>query len=249
MLMSNDSCECHTVCKVSDKCITPKPPPSSGLTLEELLDLIAKKCDKTVCSKLSCEVGMLYKLLDEDRDTICGDIVKPGKGYQLVKNMVDSLKGDLKDKYPSAELLKKQLAELWSCLNDSHKHHGDWKDNFTWRSIVAEDNACIEDNAPTRIKVITPIDVGSTVFHIVNGKRCLFESLVNNNVIEPTRVSVLEGKWLNYCDLKDVIDCVLPRRISTCKEDCNTDGVVDLQTLCEQIAHINTRLDELERRS
>jgi hypothetical protein len=168
--------------------------------------------------------------------------VLPGVAFQLISNMVSSLSGDLKDKYPSAELLKIQLKALWECLYDKQQHHGMWKDNFTIRTVEREeDDKCLLDGevdpAPKTIKVITPVDVGSTVFNMIEGKKCLFESLVDNNTTEPTKLSVLQGKWINYCDVKDVIDCVLPRKIITdCHDKCddpNHDGVHEDPTLCE----------------
>ena len=103
-------------------------------------------------------------------------------------------------------------------MYDKQQHHGMWKDNFTTRDVIPTEDMCLldgEEDAPKTIKVITPVDVGSTVFNIIEGKKCLFESLVDNNITEPTKLSVLEGKWINYCDIKAVIDCVLPRKIIT----------------------------------
>ncbi len=162
--------------------------------------------------------------------------------FQLISNITDTLEGDLTDKYPSAELLKTQLKALWSCIKDDHKHHGDWGSNFTMRQVTPSDELCLldgdADNAPLAIKVFTPVDVGSTVFNYIDGRKCLFESLVNNNTDEPNKLSVLEGKWLNYCDMKDAIDCVLPRRIGSCHENCddpNKDGVIEDKTMCERM--------------
>jgi hypothetical protein len=128
-------------------------------------------------------------------------------------------------------------------MADKHTHHGEWADNWTYRDVVAVDDACLldggKDPAPDKIKVITPVNVGSTVFHTVDGKHCLFESLVDNNVTPPSKLAVLEGLWLSYCDLREVIDCVLPRvKLTDCKTNCddpNDDGVVEGKTLCERV--------------
>jgi hypothetical protein len=170
----------------------------------------------------------------------------PDMAFQLISNMVSSLNvadKELKGKYPSALLLKEQLKALWTCLADKQQHHGMWKDNFTTRDVVPTEDMCVldgEEDKPKTIKVITPVDIGSTVFNIIEGKKCLFESLVDNNITEPTKKSVLEGKWINYCDIKAVIDCVLPRRLVTdCKEGCdkdkNKDGVIEDKTMCQRM--------------
>jgi len=61
--------------------------------------------------------------------------------------------------------------------------------------------------------------------------------LVDNNIVEPSMASVLDGKWINYCDIKEVIDCVLPRvKITDCKQACddpNGDGVHEGKSLCD----------------
>ena len=169
--------------------------------------------------------------------------VLPGVAFQLIANMVESLEGDLKGKYPSAELLKVQLHALWSCMYNKQQHHGEWKDNFTIRKVDEADNQCLldggKDNAPKTLKVYIPVDVGSTVFHTIEGRKCLFESLVDNNIEEPSKKAVLEGKWMNYCDIKDVIDCVLPRQLTAnCHGKCddpNKDGVHEDKTMCERM--------------
>ncbi len=266
--MSNKAkCDCHTECKVPGKCIPPtvgrKKPSAPTVTIQGLLDLIEEKCDKETCKILQAEIELLYILLGLEDERIDG-LPKPGTkpkpkpelAFQLIKNMVDSLKGDLKGKYPSAELLKQQIQALWKCMYNKQEHHGDWKDNFTLRTVTPEtDDLCAldgeVDTAPKTIKVITPVDVGSTVFNTIDGRRCLFESLVDNNTVEPTKLSVLQGKWINYCDIKDAIDCVLPRHIATdCHEACddpNKDGVIEEKTLCQQLAEINARLKKLEK--
>jgi hypothetical protein len=177
----------------------------------------------------------------------------PDMAFQLIENMVDSLKGDLTDKYPSAELMKTQIKALWDCLADKQTHHGMWKDNFVTRSIVDEDNMCLldgEDHLPKTTTFVIPVDVGSTVFHVIEGRKCLFESLVDNNTTEPSKASVLEGKWMNYCDIKDVIDCVLPRAlVDNCEQVCddsNKDGVIEGKTICERLEAIEARLKEQE---
>ena len=170
------------------------------------------------------------------------------KLFQLVENMVEKLSGDLTGKYPSAALFKKELLALWKCMANKQQHHGDWKDNWSYRNIqqLPDGYNCLldggKDPAPGKIKVITPVDVGSTVFHEITNdknvtKRCLFESLVDNNIVEPSMASVLDGKWINYCDIKEVIDCVLPRvKITDCKQACddpNGDGVHEGKSLCD----------------
>jgi len=251
-------CQCHTTCRPPVVCIPsppsnrPKPP---TITVEGLLKLINDKCDKETCGLLQVEIELLYLMLglEEHRPT------KPGTGgpdpkppvvnpplpdmaFQLVSNMVGSLQGDLKDKYPSAALLKAQLKALWTCMYEKQEHHGMWKDNFTTRDVIPTNDMCLLDGAadvPKTIKVITPVDVGSTVFHIIEGKKCLFESLVDNNITEPSKLTVLEGKWINYCDIRAVIDCVLPRTIITnCKDKCddpNKDGVHEGKTMCQRM--------------
>ena len=263
----NSKCGCGTVCRTPKKCIPiAKPrPPSGSVTIEGLLELIDTKCDKETCLILQFEIDILYAMLQlEKPDPEKPPVVKPPKpgkplpdlAFQLVSNMVESLKGDLKDKYPSAELLKAELQKLWKCMNDKHTHHGEWNNNFTMRTVVQEtDDKCLLDGetdpAPEKIKVITPVDVGSTVFHTIGGKRCLFESLVDNNTSVPGRLTVLQNKWLSYCDLKDVINCVLPRKIITdCHDACDDpdkDGVKVLPTLCEQIAALTARVVALGR--
>jgi len=235
----------------------PTPP---KITIEDLLKLIESKCDKETCQLLQYEIGLLYLLLELERPGAIppgtnppgnggGGVVVPPvhhKKFQLIANMVDTLHGgELKDKYPSAQLLKDELLSLWQCMYNKQQHHGDWDKNFTYRDVLKldGDNKCLTDGgidpAPDKLKVITPVDVGSTVFNTIDGKRCLFESLVDNNIVEPTKLSVLQGKWMNYCDLKQVIDCVLPRKIITdCKEACddtNKDGVSEGKTLCERV--------------
>ena len=262
-------CDCHTTCRTPSSCIpktiSKKRPKSPTVTIQSLLELIETKCDDDACKVFDEELGLLYLLLgiedhrvDKLEKSIPGRLPSklPDLAFQLISNMTDSLKDDVTGKYPSAELLKKELKKLWECVYNKQEHHGEWKDNFTTRTVnVEEDDLCAldggVDTAPKTVKVITPIDVGSTVFNVIEGKRCLFESLVNNNVTEPTKKSVLEGKWLNYCDLKQVIDCVLPRKIITdCKEACddpNKDGVFEGKTLCEQLSDVVTRLTTVEQ--
>jgi len=251
-------CQCHTVCRPPVACIPsppsikPKPP---TITVEGLLKLIDEKCDKETCGLLQVEIELLYLLLGlEDhkpsKPPVPGQPLPkppvnkplPDMAFQLVSNMVESLAGDLKDKYPSAALLKAQLKALWTCMYNKQEHHGMWKDNFTTRDVIPTEDMCLLDgqaDGPKTIKVITPVDVGSTVFHIIEGKKCLFESLVDNNITEPSKLSVLEGKWINYCDIKAVIDCVLPRQIITnCKDKCddpNKDGVHEGKTMCQRM--------------
>jgi hypothetical protein len=224
-------------------------PKQATITVKGLLDLIDEKCSKETCEALQKELSLLSGMLGVETPEEGEDPVPvTGAAFQLISNMVDSLKGDLTEKYPSAELLKKELTALWKCMTSKHTHHGEWADNWTYRDVVTvEDDNCLlgggEDPAPDQIKVVTPVDIGSTVFHTVDGKHCLFESLVDDNTTEPSKASVLEGLWLNYCDLKEVIDCVLPRRIITdCHENCddpNQDGVYEGKKLCE-------RVDDLE---
>jgi len=228
----------------------PTPP---KITIEDLLKLIESKCDKEICQLLQYEIELLYLLLELERPTLPPGTNPPGvivppvhhKKFQLIANMVDTLQGGkLKDKYPSAQLLKDELLSLWQCMYNKQQHHGDWSTNFTYRDVIqfGDDKKCLldggKDSAPDKIKVITPVDAGSTVFNMVNGKRCLFESLVDNNTTEPTKLSVLDGKWINFCDLKAVIDCVLPRTKASCKDACdpaNPDGVIEGKTLCERV--------------
>ena len=238
-------CQCHTVCVTPPVCIPPVPsrPPLATITIEELLKLIESKCDKATCEYLKEEIDKLNELLGVDPtnpDT-------PDIAFQLVSNMVESLEGDLTDRYPSAELLKTQLQSLWKCMYDKHQHHGEWVDNYVVRDVnKEEDENCLIDgdpnSIPDTIKVIVPVDVGSTVFHTIDGRRCLYESLIDNNTEEPSALGVLEGKWLNYCDVQDVISCVLPRRkVEDCTETCddpNNDGVIEEATLCERVTKV-----------
>ena len=237
-------CKCHTECMVPEPCYPPTvacPPPTPTITVEELLGLIEAKCDKEVCECVQGEVDAILAALGIADDISCGVDPLPDLAFQLVSNMVDSLSGDLTDKYPSAELLKLQLQALWSCMQDKQQHHGDWVDNFTLRNIEQSDDLCALDGDPAleTIKVITPVDVGSTVYHTVEGRNCLFMSLVDNNLVPPSKMSVLDGLWLSYCDVKDVIDCVLPRRkLVDCTEACddpNGDGIIEDKTLCERV--------------
>ena len=177
----------------------------------------------------------------------------PDLAFQLISNMVDSLEGDLEDKYPSAELLKEQLTLLWDCLNTKQTHHGEWEDNFTWRKVTPSTDLCVlggnEDTAPKAIRVIIPVDAGSTVFNTVNDRRCLYESLEDDNTSVPNPISVAEGKWINYCDIQDVIKCVLPSHIASCTEGCEDDsgtGVIQDPTLCERMDAVEARLTALE---
>ena len=234
----------------------PTPP---KITIEDLLKLIESKCDKETCQLLQYEIELLYLLLELERPTLPPGTNPPGGGvvvppvhhkkFQLIVNMVDTLQGGkLKDKYPSAQLLKDELLSLWQCMYNKQQHHGEWDKNFTYRDVVklGEESKCLTDGgidpAPDKLKVITPVDVGSTVFNTIDGKRCLFESLVDNNIVEPTKLSVLDGLWMNYCDLKEVIDCVLPRtKITDCKDACddvNKDGVKEGTKLCARVTHI-----------
>ena len=251
-------CRCNT----KQGIISFQPVPNTPtITIESLLKLIEAKCDKETCRQLQFELDLLYGLLQIPKpkypavfppSTPPGMIPKvppvnggsgplPPLAFQLISNMVESLNGNIKNKYPSAELLKQQLTALWKCVYDKQQHHGEWKDNFTYRDVNSSDSKCLldgsKDYAPSKIKVVTPVDVGSTVFNTVDGKNCLFESLVDNNTVEPTKLSVLEGLWMNYCDIKDVINCVLPRRIITdCHENCddpNHDGVFEDEKLCD----------------
>ena len=260
------NCGCNTPSDSLVVC-TPDVPPTPTVTVKDLLKLIESKCDDETCEIIQFEVALLYALIGIEHpgpDTpghpqnpdVPGHLpeVPPGTTppviptpvFQLVKNMVESLTEpgvSLKKKYPSALLLKKELMSLWKCMSDKHTHHGDWDTNFTFRDITATDDKCLldggRDYAPDKLKVITPVDVGGTVFNMIEGKKCLFESLVDNNITEPTKLSVLEGKWINYCDLKEVIDCVLPRTIITdCKEKCddpNHDGVHEGKKLCDRV--------------
>ena len=246
-------CQCHTTCKPPVVCIPtppiqkPKPP---GISVEGILKLIEQKCDKLTCAILQEEILMLYLLLGlEDHNPGNGgggDKPLPDMAFQLISNMVESLTGDLKGKYPSAEFLKVQLQMLWKCIYEKQQHHGEWKNNFTLREVIGTTSKCLLDGetdyAPKTIKVITPVDVGSTVFNTIEGKKCLFESLVDGNITEPTKLTVLQGKWINYCDIKAVIDCVLPRQIITdCKDKCddpNHDGVHEGKTMCERMAAV-----------
>ena len=232
----------------------PTPP---KITIEDLLKLIESKCDKETCQLLQYEIELLYLLLELERPTLPPGTNPPGvivppvhhKKFQLIANMVDTLQGGkLKDKYPSAQLLKDELLLLWQCMYNKQQHHGEWDKNFTYREVIkfGDNEKCLldggKDPAPDKLKVITPVDVGSTVFNTVDGKRCLFESLVDNNIVEPTKLSVLDGLWMNYCDLKEVIDCVLPRtKITDCKEACddtNKDGVKEGKKLCKRVTDI-----------
>ncbi len=169
----------------------------------------------------------------------------PDMAFQLMSGMVESFSGVLDGKYPSAILLKDQIQALWDCVYDKQQHHGDWSTNYVNRTVQSDgDDYCLKDgdnSIPTTMKIIVPVDAGSTVFNFVDGRRCLFESLVDNNITEPTKISVLEGKWLNYCDVKDVIDCVLPRELLTAAncgdacDDLNGDGVLERKTMCERM--------------
>ena len=255
-------CQCHTTCRVPSTCIptAPRKKRMPKTSIQDLIDMIESKCDKEICQMLSYEIGLLFILLDLEDERIDHlpkpehpvhhpDAIKPTKGIQLIANMVESLSvhdKTLKGKYPSALLLKSEIRALWECMKNKQQHHKDWKDNFTWRDVSRTDSECLldgeKDYAPERIKVYIPVSVGSTVFHTVidaKGKtrRCLFESLVDNNVTEPTHLSVLEGKWINYCDLKDTIDCVLPRKIAKdCKNACDAkNGVIEEKTMCDRM--------------
>jgi len=263
-------CQCHTSCRPPVTCIPsppsnrPKPP---TITVDGLLKLINTKCDKETCAIFQVELDILWYLLglEEHRPSKPGIpghkppvIVPPGtkppvvtpplpglpaKGLQLVANMTHSLKGDLKDKYPSAILLKEQLQSLWQCMYNRQSHHGEWKDNFTLRVVTPTTEECLldgnKDHAPKTIKVISPIDVGSTVYHMVGKKKCLFMSLIDDNISEPSKLTVLEGKWFSYCGAQEAIDCTLPRKIITdCKEHCddpNKDGVKEEKTMCARM--------------
>ena len=52
-------------------------------------------------------------------------------------------------------------------------------------------------------------------------------------------MSVLDGKWFNYCDLQEVVNCVIPRtKVTDCHHNCddpNKDGVVENMTLCQRV--------------
>ena len=129
----NCGCGCQSIvndCKIStttSNCCTPTCPPPvvacppvacppggnpPTITIENLLELIETKCSKEVCGILAYEIALLYALLDIDRPKPPGPVdpippVVPLKKFQLIKNMVETLTGDLTGKYPSAELLKK----------------------------------------------------------------------------------------------------------------------------------------------
>jgi len=230
---------------VTPPVVTPPVVTPPAIDLKDFLKLLDMKCDKATCKLLSEEMALLYLLLDLDMDNI--NPIVPGGVVQKITNMVINLNGDLTGKYPSAILLKEELVKLWKCLSNKLQHHGEWKDNWSYRdiSLLPGGNCGFEhgkDPAPGKIKVITPVDVGSTVFHDIEGKHCLFESLVDNNITEPSKLAVLEGKWMSYCDLREVINCVLPRKIITnCKDKCddpNGDGVHEDLTLCKRVSNL-----------
>ncbi len=235
------------------------------VTVENLLSLIEHKCDKATCDLVQHEIDHIYAVLnilkpttlpDPDKDKkpgITTGVVITPSAFQLIANMTESLQGDLTDKYPSATLLKTELMKLWQCLYNKQQHHGTWDTNFVVRDLLhPEDEECLIDGDPASIgnqlKVIVPVDVGSTVFHTIDGRRCLFESLVDNNITEPSKMAVLDGLWLNYCDIKDAIDCVLPReKLVDCTTACldlNGDGVVEYPTLCERVTAIESNTDK-----
>ncbi len=261
-------CQCHTVCKPPVVCMPvalSRRPKSATVSVEGLLDLIEAKCDKRTCEVLQVEISLLFVLLglEAHRPTppvvtppgtvppvvtppvVTPPITKPlpDLAFQLVSNMVDSLSGDVKEKYPSAALMKKELQSLWSCIYGKQQHHGEWDANFVERTVQPdEDEQCLsdgDDSVPKTIKITVPVDAGSTVFNTIDGRRCLYESLVDNNTEEPNKLTVLQGKWMSYCDLKDTIDCVLPRRILVdCHDACDDpdgDGVIEDKTMCERM--------------
>ncbi len=260
-------CQCHTTCITPVACIPPElshRATATSISAKGLLELINQKCDKEICQLLQIEISLLFAIFElehlrpdptlpivpvdptDPTDPALPNVpaIPSKKAIQLVNNMVETLEGDLTGKYTSAKLLVRELKTLWDCMANKQQHHGEWDSNFVMRDIQSTtEDLCFYDGDPavSTIKIIVPVDVGSTVFHTVNGKRCLFESLVDNNIEEPSKMSVLEGKWLNYCDLKEVVDCVLPRAKITainCADACDDldgDGIIEGKTMCERM--------------
>ncbi len=218
-------------------------PSSPTVSVEGLLKLIDAKCDEEICGFIQGEITLLFMLLGLEGHrppppatfnfipalptTPVAGVVTPAaqfnfsatspgvpvKVIQLISNMVETLNGDLTNKYASAELLKKEIKTIWECLYNKQQHHGDWDTNFIIRDLLhSEDDHCLFDgdpnSIPNTIKVVVPVDVGSTVFHTVNGERQLFGSLVDNNITEPSQASVDAGKWINYSDTTKIADAM-----------------------------------------
>jgi len=104
----------------------------------------------------------------------------------------------------------------------------DWADAV----IAADVNSCalgLADEITQRI----PFMQGDVTRH----GDCLWISLVDNNLREPTLRSQKYGKWLNICSLVDVINCVLPvKDVPVCPDNC--EGVEALPTLCERVEEL-----------
>ena len=78
---------------------------------------------------------------------------------------------------------------------------------------------------------------------VANYKGCLWESLVNNNITEPTLKNQRDGLWLNKCSLIDAINCLFPvEDNASCEEGC--DEVKALPTLCERVTELENNPDK-----
>ena len=101
----------------------------------------------------------------------------------------------------------------------------EWEDAV----ISADVNSCalgLDDEITRRIPFMQ--------WDVARHNDCLWVSLKDNNLIEPSLKAQKDGKWLNTCSLIDVINCVLPvKEVPVCPDNC--DGVEALPTLCERV--------------
>jgi len=104
----------------------------------------------------------------------------------------------------------------------------DWVD-----AVIAADVKSCALGLANEITQRIPFMQGDVARH--NG--CLWVSLIDNNITEPSLGTQKHGKWLNTCSLVDVINCVLPvKDVPVCPDNC--DGVEALPTLCERVEEL-----------
>lgn len=111
---------------------------------------------------------------------------------------------------------------------------GKWEDAYAPTDIV--DGVCIPKGADTRTRI--PINKGDVVEH--NG--CNYMSLVDKNTSEPTDKTVYEGKWVNLCEVPDVFNCVLGKKVDVTQAG---DPVVFGKNICERVAYLEEQTDNV----
>ncbi len=180
---------CGTGCK--PKCNTggcDKPHGLGRLEIEILMARIAECCDQI--PEIQTDIVELQ--------ACCTTGIA---GYQLISNMVDTLKGDLTGKYPSALLLLDELKKLWECVYTRHKHYGEWSANVVTQTIIDNNDNCLtEGENSVAVLSQVKIDIGDTVTH--NGS--VWMSLCNDNDTEP----LIGNCWLDLGSISAVLEGV-----------------------------------------